>query len=46
MANEKDNGGGGYKVPNSSTGVIKAANTIIKNQGTPSKTTGGDLRSK
>lgn len=41
-----EKGGGGYKVPNSSSGVIKAPNTIIKNQGTPKKTTGGDLRSK
>lgn len=42
----KGNGGGGYKVPNSASGVIKAPNSIIKNQGTPKKTTGGDLRAK
>lgn len=41
-----EKGGGGYKVPNSSSGVVKAPNTITKNQGTPKKTTGGDLRAK
>lgn len=43
---ESNNGGGGYKVPNSASGVIKAPNAITKNQSAPKKTTGGDLRSK
>lgn len=41
-----DKGGGGYKIPNSSTGMVKAPNAIIKNQGSPKKTKGGDLRAK
>jgi hypothetical protein len=41
-----DNNTNNYKIPNSSTGMVKAPVTIIKNQGTPKKTTGGDLRSK
>lgn len=40
------NGGGGYKVPNSSSGMVKSPNSIIKNQKSPKKTTGGDLRAK
>lgn len=40
------NGGGAYKVPNSSSGVVKAPNAITKNQKSPKKTVGGDLRSK
>jgi hypothetical protein len=40
------NGGGGYKVPNSSTGKVSAPNNIIKNQKSHKKTTGGDLRAK
>lgn len=36
----------GYKVPNSSSGKVSAPNTIIKNQKSPKKTKGGDLRAK
>jgi hypothetical protein len=46
MAKDDSNGGGGYKIPSTGQGMIKAPNTIIKNQTTPKKTTGGDLRSK
>jgi hypothetical protein len=46
MAKDDTNGGGGYKIPSTGQGMIKAPNTIIKNQTTPKKTTGGDLRSK
>jgi hypothetical protein len=45
MAND-DNGGGSYKIPSTSQGMVKAPNAIIKNQTPPKKTTGGDLRSK
>lgn len=41
-----EKGGGGYKVPNSSSGMVKSPNAIIKNQKSPKKTTGGDLRAK
>lgn len=41
-----DKGGGGYRVPNSSSGTVKSPSAIIKNQKSPKKTTGGDLRSK
>lgn len=43
---ENSGNSGGYKIPNSSTGKVMAPNAILKNQGTPSKTVGGDLRSK
>ncbi len=41
-----DNKRGDYKIPNSSTGKVSAPNQIIKNQNSPKKTTGGDLRAK